>query len=315
MAAAPPCGGLVASGGGRIAALTYNPGRDDRHSPPRPHPVQPPGCGLCDETRALLDALLRRARGRPAQPAPRRARHRHRPELAARVLRVIPVVELGDRRLELATSAAELRRLLADVLDARPPTPDRDERHGPHDPRRARGRPDQLPLAVRAAARAGLPRPADRDRGRRPASPAPAVALAGRPSRARVRRRVRGRLHAARASRPRSRPGTRRLPAAAARRRRRSSSSSWASTWPGSCASRASNGRGGRSTPARRQPGHGDRRSPSARGERGGTARGRRSAGRPARRPARRLARVVRPRRDLRHRLDAVHRHHPRRRS
>jgi hypothetical protein len=30
----------------------------------------------------------------------------------------IPVVELGDRRLELATSAAKLRRLMADVLDA-----------------------------------------------------------------------------------------------------------------------------------------------------------------------------------------------------
>ena len=30
----------------------------------------------------------------------------------------IPVVELGDRRLELATSAAKLRRLLTDVLDA-----------------------------------------------------------------------------------------------------------------------------------------------------------------------------------------------------
>jgi hypothetical protein len=30
----------------------------------------------------------------------------------------IPVVELGDRRLELATSAARLRRLFSDVLDA-----------------------------------------------------------------------------------------------------------------------------------------------------------------------------------------------------
>jgi hypothetical protein len=30
----------------------------------------------------------------------------------------IPVIELGDRRLELATSAAKLRRLLTDVLDA-----------------------------------------------------------------------------------------------------------------------------------------------------------------------------------------------------
>ena len=30
----------------------------------------------------------------------------------------IPVVELGERRIELATSAAKLRRLLTDVLDA-----------------------------------------------------------------------------------------------------------------------------------------------------------------------------------------------------
>jgi hypothetical protein len=30
----------------------------------------------------------------------------------------IPVVELGDQRLELVTSAAKLRRLLTDVLDA-----------------------------------------------------------------------------------------------------------------------------------------------------------------------------------------------------
>jgi hypothetical protein len=30
----------------------------------------------------------------------------------------IPVVEVGDRRLELATSVAKVRRLLSDVLDA-----------------------------------------------------------------------------------------------------------------------------------------------------------------------------------------------------
>jgi hypothetical protein len=28
------------------------------------------------------------------------------------------VIELGDRRLELATSAAKVRRLLTDILDA-----------------------------------------------------------------------------------------------------------------------------------------------------------------------------------------------------
>jgi hypothetical protein len=80
-----------------------------------------PDCGLCDETRAVLHALLdeRRRTGRSvptlveldieADPALER-------DLGAR----IPVVELGERRLELVTSAARLRRLLADVLDAEP---------------------------------------------------------------------------------------------------------------------------------------------------------------------------------------------------
>jgi hypothetical protein len=39
------------------------------------------------------------------------------PALAADLASIIPVVELGDRRLELVSSAARLRRLLADVLD------------------------------------------------------------------------------------------------------------------------------------------------------------------------------------------------------
>ena len=39
------------------------------------------------------------------------------PDLERRYFATIPVVELGDRRLELATSAAKLRRLLSDVLD------------------------------------------------------------------------------------------------------------------------------------------------------------------------------------------------------
>ena len=78
-----------------------------------------PGCGLCDEARTILLALQeQRARAGLAVPTPGRARHRNRPRLGTRVLRAIPVVELGDRRLELATSAAKLRRLLTDVLDA-----------------------------------------------------------------------------------------------------------------------------------------------------------------------------------------------------
>lgn len=78
-----------------------------------------PGCGLCDETRSLISSLLdaRRQAGLAV------------PTLVERNIDTdstwerawfnsIPVVELGARRVELATSAARLRRLLTDVLDA-----------------------------------------------------------------------------------------------------------------------------------------------------------------------------------------------------
>jgi hypothetical protein len=82
-----------------------------------------PECGLCDETRTLLAALL----------ADRRARNLPTPNLVERDIdtdetwqrayfATIPVVELGDRRLETVTSLAALRRLLDDVLDAEPST-------------------------------------------------------------------------------------------------------------------------------------------------------------------------------------------------
>lgn len=77
-----------------------------------------PGCHLCDDARRLVAALFdeRVAAGRripalverdiDADPAWQRA-----------YFASIPVVELGDRRIELATSVAKLRRLLTDVLD------------------------------------------------------------------------------------------------------------------------------------------------------------------------------------------------------
>jgi hypothetical protein len=78
-----------------------------------------PGCHLCDETRAAIELLLadRRARGL-AVPAVVERDIEVDPELHRRLLDRIPVVELGVGRLELATSVARLRRLLADVLDA-----------------------------------------------------------------------------------------------------------------------------------------------------------------------------------------------------
>ena len=77
-----------------------------------------PGCPLCDETRAAIELLLadRRARG-VAVPAVVERDIEADPELHWRLLDRIPVVELGPGRLELATSVARLRRLLAEVLD------------------------------------------------------------------------------------------------------------------------------------------------------------------------------------------------------
>jgi hypothetical protein len=78
-----------------------------------------PGCHLCDETRELLLVLLaeRSAAGRPVPRILERDITTD-PELHRAFLTTIPVVELAGRRLELATSAAKLRRLLDDVLDA-----------------------------------------------------------------------------------------------------------------------------------------------------------------------------------------------------
>ena len=78
-------------------------------------------CGLCDEARGLVLALLdeRRANGLPT-PALRDVDIESDPALERALFASIPVVELGGRRLEAVTSLAKLRRLLADVLDAEP---------------------------------------------------------------------------------------------------------------------------------------------------------------------------------------------------
>ena len=78
-----------------------------------------PDCGLCDEARDLLRALFdERAAAGLSTPTLREIDIESDPALEHRFLAAIPVVELGDRRLETVTSAAKLRRLLADVLDA-----------------------------------------------------------------------------------------------------------------------------------------------------------------------------------------------------
>ncbi|MEO7230748.1 MAG: glutaredoxin family protein [Candidatus Limnocylindrales bacterium] len=77
------------------------------------------GCGLCDEARQAIEMLLadRRARGLPV-PAAVEHDIDADPELQRRYFDRIPVIELGPGRLELATSVARLRRLMADILDA-----------------------------------------------------------------------------------------------------------------------------------------------------------------------------------------------------
>src|SRR3989337_1391319 len=81
-------------------------------------------CALCDGARDLLHALLdeRRANALPT-PTLREIDIESDPALERALFASIPVVELGERRLETVTSLSKLRRLLADVLDAEPATP------------------------------------------------------------------------------------------------------------------------------------------------------------------------------------------------
>jgi hypothetical protein len=76
------------------------------------------GCGLCDETRAIVQGLLedRAARGRRIAALHERDITTD-PALERRFFATIPVLELDGHRLELATSPGTVRRFLDDVLD------------------------------------------------------------------------------------------------------------------------------------------------------------------------------------------------------
>jgi len=78
-----------------------------------------PGCGLCDEARATLQGILedRAARG-DAIATVNEIDITADPALEARFFDIIPVVEMGGRRLDLAISPTKLRRFVADALDA-----------------------------------------------------------------------------------------------------------------------------------------------------------------------------------------------------
>jgi hypothetical protein len=75
-------------------------------------------CGLCDEARTIVASLLtdRTARGLPV-PAVLERDIDTDPAWHRAYFATIPVLELGDRRLETVTSLAKVRRLLGDVLD------------------------------------------------------------------------------------------------------------------------------------------------------------------------------------------------------
>jgi len=77
-----------------------------------------PNCGLCDEARALVQALLtdRRAHNLPTPTLVERDIDTD-PAWQRAYFAAIPVVELGDRRVETLTSLGALRRLIEDVLD------------------------------------------------------------------------------------------------------------------------------------------------------------------------------------------------------
>jgi hypothetical protein len=77
-----------------------------------------PGCHLCDESRELVDAILEERR-RAGLPTPTLI-DRDIDTIAEwqrAYFTTIPVLEFGERRLELALSAGKIRRLIADALD------------------------------------------------------------------------------------------------------------------------------------------------------------------------------------------------------
>ena len=77
-----------------------------------------PGCGLCVETRQMLTALLdERAATGLASPALEERDITTDAAWERAYFLEIPVVEVGERRLALATSPARLRRFLAGALD------------------------------------------------------------------------------------------------------------------------------------------------------------------------------------------------------
>ena len=75
-----------------------------------------PDCSLCDEARQAIDLVIadRRERGLPVPTVVERNIEAD-PDLHRALLERIPVVELGDQRVELVVSIGRVRRLLNEV--------------------------------------------------------------------------------------------------------------------------------------------------------------------------------------------------------
>ena len=80
-----------------------------------------PGCSLCDEAREAIEAVIadRKARGL-AVPNVLEVDFEADPELHRRYLDRIPVVELGNQRVELVASVGKVRRLLNEAFGTVP---------------------------------------------------------------------------------------------------------------------------------------------------------------------------------------------------
>jgi Glutaredoxin-like domain (DUF836) len=77
------------------------------------------GCHLCDEARATVDAIVTdRARAGDSVPEIVEQDIDADDDLRRQFTTTIPVVEIDDRRLEVAISASKLRRFVIDALDA-----------------------------------------------------------------------------------------------------------------------------------------------------------------------------------------------------
>jgi glutaredoxin len=77
-----------------------------------------PGCHLCEQARVALETVLaQRAQAGLANPEVVVRDITQDEELHKRYLVTIPVVAIAGRELDLVTSPAKIRRLLAETLD------------------------------------------------------------------------------------------------------------------------------------------------------------------------------------------------------